>query len=390
MIREVRPSADVLPILAGVFVVYLVIGGAMPVLPLHVHDRLGFGTFAVGMVAGSQFAASLMSRFWAGHVADRRGGKRAMAAGLIAAGAAGFLYLLSLLLLGWPPASVAVLLLGRAVLGGAESFIVSGALIWGMTLAGPQNTGKLMSWVGIAMYAAYAAGAPLGTALYARFGFIAIALATMLIPLATLGLVARLSAPRPEPKPQPPLRQVLGAIWAPGLGLAFSSIGFGAITTFVVLYFAANGWAQGWLALTLVSVSFAGARILFGHTPDRIGGAKIAFICILIEAAGQALIWLAASPVLAFAGASLTGAGYALAYPGFGVEAVRRTAPEHRGIVTGAYAACLDLTLGLGNPALGWIAGLYGLRAVYLVSTVIVLSAAVIALQTARAGSASE
>ena len=57
-----RIATRLLPIMGVVFVAFLVIGVAMPVLPLHVHNGLGFGTFAVGLVAGSQFAASLISR----------------------------------------------------------------------------------------------------------------------------------------------------------------------------------------------------------------------------------------------------------------------------------------------------------------------------------------
>src|SRR3954467_1826609 len=85
--------APLLPIMGVVFVAFLVIGMAMPVLPLHVHNGLGFGTFAVGLVAGSQFAAS---RAWAGHYSDIRGAKRAVAVGLVAASTAGLLHLLSL------------------------------------------------------------------------------------------------------------------------------------------------------------------------------------------------------------------------------------------------------------------------------------------------------
>src|SRR6185437_7544952 len=113
-----------LPIMGVVFVAFLVIGAAMPVLPLHVHDGLGFGTFVVGLVAGSQFAASLISRPWAGHYSDGRGAKRAVVLGLLAASASGLPYLCSLLIRHDPEASVAVLVLGRAVLGGAESFII--------------------------------------------------------------------------------------------------------------------------------------------------------------------------------------------------------------------------------------------------------------------------
>jgi len=47
----------VLPIMSVVLVAFLVIGVALPVLPLHVHQGLGLSTFVVGLVTGSQFAA---------------------------------------------------------------------------------------------------------------------------------------------------------------------------------------------------------------------------------------------------------------------------------------------------------------------------------------------
>lgn len=47
--------AVLLPIMAIVLISFLVIGLAMPVLPLYVHEGLGLGTFAVGLVAGAQF-----------------------------------------------------------------------------------------------------------------------------------------------------------------------------------------------------------------------------------------------------------------------------------------------------------------------------------------------
>src|SRR5256885_13108433 len=102
-----RMAATLLPIMGVVFVAFLVIGVAMPVLPLHVHDGLGLGTFVVGLVAGSQFTASLISRMWAGDHADSKGAKPAIVIGLLFATAAGGLYLLSLRF-ATPGASVAV------------------------------------------------------------------------------------------------------------------------------------------------------------------------------------------------------------------------------------------------------------------------------------------
>jgi MFS family permease len=369
----------ILPIVAVVFIAFLVIGLALPVLPLHVHQGLGLGTFVVGLVAGAQFGASLLSRFWTGDYADARGAKRASVTGLLLAAAAGLLYLLSLFFVSRPVTSVTILLLGRAILGGAESFIVTGAFTWGLALAGSQNTGKIMAWIGTAMYAAFAVGAPVGTTLFAGYGFAAIAVATTLIPLVTLLIVVPRRPVAPSPHARPAFGKVVGAVWVPGLGLALCSVGFGAITTFIVLLFAQRGWGQAWLAFTVVSITFIAGRLIFGHLPDRIGGARVALVCVLIEAAGQLLIWLAPWPALALLGAAITGFGYSLVYPSFGVEAVHRAPSQSRGLVMGAYTAFLDLALGLANPALGLVASGFGLGQVYLVSTLVVLCAAAIA-----------
>src|SRR6266568_5881496 len=137
--RGAKPSdvaMALLPLMVVVLVVFLITGFAIPVLPLHVHQGLGFGTFVVGLVTGSQFAASVISRVWAGRQADTRGAKQAVIAGLLASAAAGLLYLVSLSFVSKPGISVAILLLGRAVLGAGESFIITGAQTWGLALAG--------------------------------------------------------------------------------------------------------------------------------------------------------------------------------------------------------------------------------------------------------------
>lgn len=380
--EETSVIKTLLPIIGVVFVAYLIIGLAMSVLPLHVHEGLGFSTFMVGLVAGSQFAAALFSRPWAGFFADKQGAKRAVVFGLIVAVVSGALYLLSLQFVAAPITSLIILFAGRITLGIAESFIITGALSWGLARAGAENTGKAMSWIGTALYAAYAVGAPAGTWAYAKEGFTAIAIAAGIIPLITLLLVSPLRPPAPvsTSSDKPSLMNVLGAVWMPGLGLAVSGVGFGAITTFIVLLFAQNTWDNAWLALTILSVAFIVGRVFFGHLPDK-NGAKAALICILIEAAGLALIWFAPSAIFALIGVAMVGLGYSLVYPGFGVEALRRSSPENRGLAMGAYTAFLDVSLGFASPALGLVANNAGLSAVFSVSTIVVLSSALIALR---------
>jgi len=374
-----------LPLMAVVLIAFLVIGVAMPVLPLHVSDGLGFGPFMVGLVAGCQFATALVARIWSGRTADAHGAKRAGIAGLAAATVAGLLYLLSLGFVGMPRISVTILLAGRAVLGGAESFIITGATTWGLARVGAQNAGTVIAWMGTAMFAAFAGGAPLGTALYGRGGFAAVALATVLAPLATLLLIAPVHGDVPAHKGSPNILSVVRRIWLPGLGAALASIGFGAIVTFASLLFVAHDWTPVWLAFTSYAVALIAARLLFGHLPDRIGGAKVALLFVLIETAGLVLMGLASSAGVAAVGAALTGLGYSLVFPSLGVEAVRRAPPESRGVAMGAYTACLDLALGVSGPALGLIASGAGLGAVFLVSAFVVLCSTGIAMRLLRA-----
>src|ERR1700761_317161 len=369
-----------LPITLSVFVSFLTIGLPLPVLPLHLHYTLGLSTVVVGVVMGAQFAAALLSRAWAGGRADTSGAKRAMIGGCMVATASGAFYLASLAFTVMPALSAGVLLLGRICLGCGESLIITGALSWGVILAGPHNTGKVMAWVGMAMYAAYAVGAPLGTLIYSPYGFAGISAATIAIPLLALAVVARTRGVPATAARRLPFYKVLGAVWLPGIGLTLCSVGLGVMTTFIALLFAAKGWGSASLAFTTFGVAFIGVRLLFAHLPDKIGGGKVALVCVLVEALGLLLIWQADHALTAYLGAGLTGLGFSLAFPGFGVEAVRGAPPQSRGAAMGAFVAFLDLSLGITGPAAGAIAGGYGVSAVYLAGAVVVACSAIVAV----------
>ncbi|GAB2477592.1 MFS transporter [Comamonas humi] len=379
------PAANVflklLPLTLAVFIGFLTIGLPLPVLPLHVHGGLGLGTLVVGVVIGAQFAAALLSRAWAGNLADTQGAKRAVVTGFLVTSCSGVAYLASLAFPDSPATSVWVLLLGRVLLGCGESLVVTGALSWGIGLVGPQNAGKVMAWVGTAMYGAYAAGAPAGVAVNAAHGFAGISTAAVLLPLLALVLVVNLRAIAPAAARRTPFYQVLSVVGGAGLGLALCSVGFGVITAFIALLFAARGWGNASLAFTAFGLAFIAARLGFGHLPDKLGGARVALVCVLIEALGQLLIWGAQAPAMAYAGAALTGFGYSLAFPGFGVEAVRRAPPQSRGVAMGAYVAFLDISLGITGPVLGAVAGAWSVDIVYLVGAIVVASSLLVAVR---------
>jgi MFS family permease len=376
-----------LPLTMAVFIGYFAMGMAMPVVPLHVHSTLGFSTVVVGVVMGSQFASSFFARLWAGSVADARGGRYAAMAGLLGASGVGCTYLVSVAFLDRPTVSVGILVAARLMTGVAESFIITALLSWGIARMGAQHAGKVIGWIGMFLFAAYAAGPPVGAAVHARFGFAGIAVATIVIPLVALVLVWSLHGVAPSTEKRLPFYRVLGAVKLPGLGLTLCSVGYAMITAFIALLFAQRGWGGAALAFTSMGAGFIVARLPFGHLPDKVGGAQVAVWTVLLAALGQVLIWMAPGPVLACVGAAFTGGGYALAFQGFGVEAVKRTPPQSRGAAMGAYVAFQDVAMGLAPPAGGVLASVAGLESVYLAAAVLGVGAAVVAALMLKSGS---
>lgn len=382
---------QIIPIVVAIFVAFLMVGMSLLVIPLHVHTTLGFGPLVVGIIVGGQFIASLLSRPWAGAIADSKGPKSAVMTGFVAASASGVMYLASLAVIGTPTLSLAVLMLGRVLLGCAESLIATGSLAWGIARVGPPRAGSVMVWVGNAIFAAWALGAPLGGILYAGPGFAGVGITAALAPLVALVFLRKAAGSPPAGGKRSSFFEVVRTVWLPGLGLAFTSTGFGAITAFVALLFAFHGWAGASFAFTVFGIAFIAARLVFGTLPDRIGGARVALIVVAVGAAGQFVIWSATNPLVAYLGVALTSIGYSLAFPAFGVEAVRLAPVQSRGTAMGAYVVFLDIALGLTGPVAGFIAGHAGYGAIYLAAGCTMLLGVVVAwrlLQGRRAAPA--
>jgi MFS family permease len=386
----VKPRRGVLlritPFVLVIFFAYLTVGMPLAAIPLQVHDVLGFDNLTVGIVVGMQSLATVLTRQFAGILCDRRGAKFAMLLGAGDCILAGLVYLVSAVLASGATASIAVLLIARLISGLAESLVMTGSLAGAIGLVGAQNTGKVMVWVGIGMYAAIAFGSPIGIRLMAHEGagggFAAVAAGIIASSvLATAIAIFTKNVARHEGE-RLSFTSVIGRVAPFGAGLALATIAFGAIGTFAALDFQSKGWSGAGFALTSFGVAYVFTRMLFGGWPDRFGGARVATWSLVIECTGQVLLWLAPVPAIAFAGAILTGAGFSLVFPSLGIEAVKQVPPASRGAALGAYVAFFDIGFGLAGPITGLIAGAAGYPSVFAAGAV---SAAVALLAARRA-----
>ncbi|SMO46541.1 Predicted arabinose efflux permease, MFS family [Chryseobacterium rhizoplanae] len=355
------------PIIISVFGVYLTIGIALGVLPGFVQNTLGFDSIIVGLVIGLQSLSTLLTRAYSGKITDTRGAKKSKMSGVVSAVIAGIVYVLAVLFQAHPLTALIFLLLARIIHGVGESFLVTGALTWGIGLAGHSNSGKVMTWNGIAMYAGIAIGAPLSIWLSREYNIMSAFMLIALLPfVSSLSTTKLPSIPVDKDHVRTPFYKVIGAISGQGLSLAFSSMAFGCIASFIALFFSQKNWGDASLAFMIFGICYVLTRIFFASFPDKYGGFKIALISLIIEVAGQLLIWTSASKTLAIIGCGLTGVGFSLIFPALGVLAIRKVKPQMRGTALGAYVAFVDLSLGLAGPIAGLIAGWFNYQTVYL------------------------
>ena len=376
------------PVVLAVTLGMLAMGIPLPVLPGFVHGNLGYGPVMVGVAMGVQWVMTLLTRQFAGNTCDAKGPRASVRLGCLAASASGLAYLLSWALPLGPGAALAVLFAGRIAMGAAEGLLITGGLAWGMARVPAKQAGQAMAWNGMAYFGALAIGAPIGAMLggplLGGWGFGAVALAGIVTPLAGL-LVATLVPAAPAlGGHRIPFIHALRWVLIPGSGLFFANVGFGCISAFLVLDFAAHGWPGAGGALTAFAVGFVVMRIFFGHVPDRATGPRPTLIVLGVELLGQGMLVAATGPLMAALGAGLTGLGLSLIFPLLGVPTMRRVPVQNRGVAVGAYNVFMDLGIGVAGPMAGLVAAHASLPAVFLLGAGCAILAMVSAIATHR------
>jgi MFS family permease len=362
-------SLTIAGFVAFTFIGYFTIGLALAVLPIFIHQVLGYNTMIAGIVISLQYITTFLMRGYAGSMVDKRGPKPAVIIGMVGFALSGILLFAAYLFRATPAVSLGILVLTRLMTGFGEGLIGASPINWAIFAVGDEHTAKAISFNGIASYGALAAGAPLGVILSQNFGLGSLGI--LIIAVGTCGFFyARFKEP---------LRGVIGAsrlsflkvlktVSPFGLCLALAGIGFGTISTFITLYYDYLNWTGAVLCLSVFSLLFILGRVFFANSINTYGGLQTAILCLAMESLGLFILWKAQAPQVALIGAGFAGLGFSLIFPALGVEAVKLVPASNQGSALGGYGLFIDISLGITGPLVGAVASNFGMRYIFLFS----------------------
>jgi MFS family permease len=374
MHADTRVSFTIASFVSFTFIGYFTIGLALAVLPIFIHQVLGYNTMIAGVVISLQYITTFIMRGYAGNIVDKRGPKPAVTIGMLGFALSGVSLFVAYLLRATPALSLSILVLTRLMTGFGEGLIGASPVNWAIFAVGDQHTAKAISYNGIASYGALAAGAPIGVILSQNFGLGSIAVLIIAIGLGgfsysrnKVALRGIIDAPRHS------FLKILKTVSPFGLCLALAGIGFGTISTFITLYYDSLNWSGAVMCLSVFSLLFILGRIVFANSIDAYGGLKTAIMCLAMEALGLFILWRADSPHVALMGAGFAGLGFSLIFPALGVEAVRLVPASNQGSALGGYGLFIDLSLGITGPLVGSVASNFGMSYIFPFSMGMVL-----------------
>lgn len=375
------PRLALIGIFGGLFTGYMGLSSVIPVLPGFVRTHLGAGDLAVGFAITGTALTALLTRPFAGKLADTHGHRRIMRLGSLIVAAGGLLY--------FAPAGVLGLIGVRLLLGVGEAALFTAGAAWTVSLAPHNRRGQLIGLYGVSMWGGISLGTLLGASIQS-LGYPAVWAFSAAVPCVGLILISLV----PDPRAEKPARDrdnaqgrrldgyglVPRPVLLPGTALALAASGYAGLASFVVLFLKSRGIGSGVLVLSEFSAVYAGTRLFIGHFPDKFGPRRVAALSGAGEAVGLLIIAVAPNLLVALLGGFVMGVGFSLLHPSLALMVMNRTDPAKQGVALGAYTSFWDLGLGVWGPLTGSIAVGLSYSAVFVTGALCASAAALLAL----------
>ena len=349
-------------ILVVSFLMFLSMYMLLPTLPLYAQTIGGNETLA-GTIVGVFTLSAVLVRPWFGNLLDRRGRKVIL---IIGAG----IFLVSALAYNLA-FSIITLLALRVVHGIGWGASTTATATMASDVIPAVRRAEGMGYYGIAATLAMSLGPALGLYLvkYSSYSVLFTGAAI----LAALGLVCSLfinyEIPRKN-REEARIKHVKGVIFEktaipPALVLFFITLTYGGIVTFLPSYADYRGVENIGLFYTVYALVLLLSRPIIGKLADRYGVPKFLVPGILLIALALLLLVKASSlPMFLLVGV-VYGLGFGTVQPILNALVISLSPPERRGAANATFAVAMDLGIGVGAVALGFLTQKMGFEFMY-------------------------
>ena len=368
-----------LAVLGAAVLCYAALGAVLRALPWFVGARLHGGPVAIGLAVGAPSLTGALFRPVGGRLADRNGPMPVMLSGA------------ALMAVAVTPAFVpnlVDLVLSRLIVGCGEALMMSSAVLWLLTLAGPARRGRALGHIGLANYAGLAVGPLLADAIAPRIHMNLLWAMALLLPLLG-GLVAatqggargvRPAGAGPKGAPRGSDASLVKLTLRPGLGLLLVNVGYVALISFAATAAAAHHLHIEAVVVPIFGVGVIASRTVFSGLPERLGAGRTLIGGALVAGAGLATLAVTSSESVAVLAVLTLALGQGVTVPALGLLALARVDPSRHGAAAGLFFAYFDAGVGLGGPLVGLAARVVGAPFALLVAGAAVATAAPAAL----------
>jgi MFS family permease len=336
-----------------------------PILPKFAASLPGGSAAAIGIIVGASNFSALFARPLSGLASDRWGRRRLLLIG----SAIATVSLLGLLVEHLTTTQVVSL---RLLHGAGEATFYVGAVSLITDIAPTSRRGEAISLYSVAFLCGLAVGPILGEATY-RFGYTAVWLLAAAFAIVAAGLAVSVAGPSGAASDAMSSAQRLTlaiptAPVLPGCLFAASLFGYAGFAGFIALFaversLSGAGWLFAAYGLTVGAVRVIGAR-----WPDRIGPERAGMLALLMATIGLITISLSSDGKTLLLGTMIFASGQALCFPSFMMIALRGSSDYDRGVRVGVFSAFLDVGIGLGSLAFGFVGGQRGYAAAFAIA----------------------
>ncbi|MEH7179948.1 MFS transporter [Neobacillus vireti] len=371
-------------LMVGNLFVFMSFQMLIPTLPPYIKS-IGATGLEIGLVTGLFAFGAVIIRPFIGYMLEYKHRKSLVLIGAVILLAITILYPLSRI--------VMIFLLIRFVHGLAWG--------WSTTVNGTaavdvipfSRLGEGMGYFGLSTTIGYIIAPSLGIFLYNVTTFTNLIVISSLLGFISVVLLALVRYQTPEAviktKKENLKFSYLGSLvektsWYPSLITIIICLGYGSVSTFIVIFGEERGMDQIFLFYILNAIIASAARPFAGKWFDEKGPVAIVYFCICATFVGLwVLSYAQTNFMLAIAG-GLFGLGFGCALPTLQSWTLSITPSNRRGVANGMFFSSIDLGIGLSGVIFGLLAQFVDTASLFRIGSLFLIAAIILTVIEVR------